>query len=220
MASWKFREARLQCCLSVEGCAKLLRISERTVRNWEAGAVRIPYAAFKLMRVMRGGKLLGSDWTGFRVHGDTLITPEGRSFHFSELAWWSLLCRMARAYAEARRPGMTSTDRLVAPPPRSGLRVKSCAPVACGANGAGVAAPQLKLRRAAPGTLAPCPPITRIGPEMLPASGASLGLVSFSNKGNASLLDAENKDFPAQSEPAASTAESQQTMRQRSGATA
>ena len=62
----------------------------RTVRTWEAGTSRVPYAAYKLLRVMRGGKLLGTDWRGFHVWRDTLVTPEGHKFRASELAWWSL----------------------------------------------------------------------------------------------------------------------------------
>ena len=64
---WRFREARYTCFLSVSGCADLLRVSERTIRNWESGKVRIPYAAFKLMRLLRGGKVLGDEWRHFHV---------------------------------------------------------------------------------------------------------------------------------------------------------
>lgn len=95
---WRFREARLSVGLGVDRCADLLRVSPRTVRNWEAGTARVPYAAYKLMRVMRGGKLLGPDWKGFHVWHDTLVTPEGHRFRFSDLAWWSLLVRQAREW--------------------------------------------------------------------------------------------------------------------------
>lgn len=103
MPAWRFREARLQCCLSVDGCADLLQISARTVRNWEAGAVRIPYAAYKLMRVMRGGKLLGPPWRNFYIRGNRLVTPEGHSFEAGELSWWSLLVRQAREFQRIMR---------------------------------------------------------------------------------------------------------------------
>jgi DNA-binding transcriptional regulator YiaG len=100
---WRFREARLSGGLGTLACADLLQVSERTIRNWEAGAVRIPYAAYRLLRVLRNGKVLGPDWRGFRVWHDTLVTPEGHRFHFSELAWWSLLVRQAREYQRIRR---------------------------------------------------------------------------------------------------------------------
>lgn len=94
----RFREARLSCFLTVEGCADLLRVSVRTVQNWEAGTVRPPYAAYKLMRVLRGGKMLGPEWRGFTVRADRLNTPEGHTFRSGDLAWWSLLVRQAREF--------------------------------------------------------------------------------------------------------------------------
>jgi hypothetical protein len=69
------------------------------VRNWESGAVRIPYAAFKLMRVIRGGKLLGAEWKDYYIRGDRLITPEGHDFKAGEMAWWSLVVRRAREFS-------------------------------------------------------------------------------------------------------------------------
>ena len=59
----RFKDARLFCMLSTIEAAKLLRVSERTLHNWEKGRVRIPYAAFKLMRILRGEPL------GTLVHG-------------------------------------------------------------------------------------------------------------------------------------------------------
>ena len=93
------------------------------MRNWEAGKVRIPYAAFKLMRVLRGGKVLGAGWEGFRVRDRTLCTPEGHEFHAGDLAWWSLLVRQAREFRrlmvdrrvagrEAERAPASDNDRL------------------------------------------------------------------------------------------------------------
>lgn len=82
-----FRDARHTCGLTVPTCATLLRVSERTIRNWEAGSTRIPYTAFKLMRVLRGGKYLGPAWRDFYVHGATLYTPEGHRFEAGDLAW-------------------------------------------------------------------------------------------------------------------------------------
>jgi DNA-binding transcriptional regulator YiaG len=99
--SWRFREARFSCGLSVEACADLLRISDRTIRNWESGTVRIPYAAYKLMRVLKGGKLLGPEWQDFYVWRGVLHTPEGHRFEAGELSWWSLLVRRASAFSEA-----------------------------------------------------------------------------------------------------------------------
>ncbi len=101
VAAWRFREARLQCALSVDACADLLRISDRTVRNWESGQTRIPYAAYKLLRVLKGGRYLAHPhWREFMVQGPVLVTPEGHRFEAGELGWWSLLVRQARAFRD------------------------------------------------------------------------------------------------------------------------
>jgi hypothetical protein len=110
MAS-RFREARLGCALSVRDAGKLFRVSPRTIRNWEAGRVLVPYAAFKLMRILRGYELPGASWRGWRLVGDTLWTPEGLAFHAWDASWWSLTVRMAHAFrdlASGRRrlPGL------------------------------------------------------------------------------------------------------------------
>ena len=86
------------CCLSVREAGKVFRVSERTVRNWEAGRVGIPYAAFKLLRILRGYELPGQAWKGYRLKGDTLWSPEGKAFKASDHTWWSLTVGMAREF--------------------------------------------------------------------------------------------------------------------------
>lgn len=76
----------------------MLRVSPRTIHNWETARVRIPYAAYKLMRILRGGKHLGPQWRDFHIVGDRLITPEGHEFPAGDLAWWSLLVRQAEMF--------------------------------------------------------------------------------------------------------------------------
>jgi Phage protein len=76
----------------------LLRVSERTVHNWERGRVGIPYAAYKLMRILRGYELPNDHWEGYRLVGDTLWSPEGLAFKACQQRWWSLTCRMASEF--------------------------------------------------------------------------------------------------------------------------
>lgn len=97
-AGSRFKDARLACCLSAAEVGKLFRVTERTVRNWEAGRVRIPYTAFKLLRILRGGELPGRAWRGFHVRGDAIWTPEGRPLYAADLGWWSLTVRMAHEF--------------------------------------------------------------------------------------------------------------------------
>jgi transcriptional regulator with XRE-family HTH domain len=118
----RFRTARAVCCLSVPEAAQLLRVSERTIQYWESGRVRVPYSAYKLMRILRGYELPGHAWRGYTLRGDTLWSPEGLPFKAADHRWWSLTCRMAaefRSMAAARRlagPGsyglvLSSTSR-------------------------------------------------------------------------------------------------------------
>lgn len=103
----RFRHARHACWLTVPQAAKLLHVSVRTVHNWEAGIVRVPFAAYKLMRILRGVELpngcglLSEAWAGWRFHGDKLISPEGREFVGTDSAWWSLLVQRARLFSGA-----------------------------------------------------------------------------------------------------------------------
>ena len=84
--------------LTIEQAAKLLRVSERTLHNWEAGRVRIPYAAYKLIRILRGYELPGDAWKGYRLIGDTLWSPENLPFKAADARWWSLTVCMAHEY--------------------------------------------------------------------------------------------------------------------------
>lgn len=103
----RFRTARAACCLSLPEAAKLFRVTTRTLQNWESGRVRVPYAAFKLMRILRGHELPHPAWRGFRVVGNTLWTPEGHPFRPDHMVWWSLTCRMADGFRTlVRRPGL------------------------------------------------------------------------------------------------------------------
>lgn len=165
-APWRFREARLSCGLGVGACADLLKVSERTVRNWEAGAVRIPYAAYKLMRVLRGGKVLGPEWRDFRVWRNVLVTPEGHRFEAGDLAWWSLLVRQAHEFR-----ALMATRRAAAPD----------GPAALAAVASGVAVPSFSAERSVlfvPGV-----------PEGLRAGEAGPGLVSLLDKSGKGVAD-------------------------------
>lgn len=96
----RFKDTRIGCALTVPQTAKLLRVAERTLHNWETGRSRVPYAAYKLLRILRGYELPGISWKQWRLVGDTLWTPEGYPIKATDAAWWSLLVRQARAFRE------------------------------------------------------------------------------------------------------------------------
>ena len=84
--------------LDLPGCAKLLHVTERTLHNWESGKHDIPFAAYKLLRLLNRMELPGDSWAGWCFHGGKLWTPEGRSFVGTDGSWWSLLVRRAAMF--------------------------------------------------------------------------------------------------------------------------
>lgn len=87
----------------MEGCAELLRVTPRTVWHWEGGDRRVPYAAFKLLRILKGYELPHPDWSGWTLHRGTLYTPAGQGFRADDLQWLSLVFRRAEAFSASRR---------------------------------------------------------------------------------------------------------------------
>lgn len=94
---------RLKAAMTRDQAAAVLGVAPKTVRNWEAGRSRVPYSAFKLLRILGGYALPGQAWHGFYLRGDTLWSPEGKAFQAADLAWWGLTVAMARSFRERRR---------------------------------------------------------------------------------------------------------------------
>src|SRR5690606_21022110 len=94
----RFADLRRQAGLDWEACAALLGVHSRAVRYWEAGQRRIPYAAFRLLRILTGRGLPWPGWEDFMIVGGHLISPEGHRFSAGDLAWLSLTFRQAEAF--------------------------------------------------------------------------------------------------------------------------
>ncbi len=94
----RLRYARLNLGWSIEDAGKYFQVTDRTWHNWESGAHRIPYAVYKLLRVLARLELPGKAWAGWRLEGDVLITPEGRQITPKDGSWWSLLVRRAAGF--------------------------------------------------------------------------------------------------------------------------
>jgi hypothetical protein len=73
-------------------------VTARTICHWESGRARIPYAPFKLLRVLLGGELPGEQWRGFFIRGERLYSPEDHGFTAADLSWLSLTFRRAEAF--------------------------------------------------------------------------------------------------------------------------
>ena len=94
----RFADLRRQAGLDWEACAALLGVHSRAVRYWEAGQRRIPYAAFRLLRILTGRGLPWPGWEDFMIVGGHLISPEGHRFSAGDLAWLSLTFRQAESF--------------------------------------------------------------------------------------------------------------------------
>lgn len=103
----RFRALLAEMGLSHPEAAKTLHVSLRTLQNWLSGRHEVPYAAYKLLRLLRYMELPGAGWAGWHFSRGQLVTPEGRTISGSEGAWWSLLVRQARCFhALYQRSGM------------------------------------------------------------------------------------------------------------------
>jgi hypothetical protein len=94
----KFRALYLNLGMDRVGAANFLQVSERTLHNWEAGKHVIPFAAYKLLRLMTRMDLPGKGWEGWSFVCGCLVTPEGRTIAGHEGKWWSLLVRLSRGF--------------------------------------------------------------------------------------------------------------------------
>lgn len=76
----------------------MLQVTYRTWHNWESGRIQVPYAAFKLLRILTGYELPGDAWKGFWFSGGALWSPEGKKFSAADLGYLSLTFAMARQW--------------------------------------------------------------------------------------------------------------------------
>jgi hypothetical protein len=98
----KFIETRLVSRLSHQDVADMLHVTVRTVQLWEHGTVRIPYAAYKLLRILTCHELPGKSWEGWMMHSNTLWSPAGRGYKAHELENMWLTFAMARNWQMER----------------------------------------------------------------------------------------------------------------------
>ena len=109
-----FYVARRRAGLTMMKVADILEVDIRTVRNWENGSSKIPYAAFRLMRMAGGYALLGKAWEGWALWQGKLFTPAGRSFEPHELQYVGNYIAMARLFLKSREnlnPDVYASER-------------------------------------------------------------------------------------------------------------
>ena len=75
-----FLDARRRADLTRKQAADVLDVTVRTIQNWETGGARIPWLAYRMLRILTGCPLPDKVWEGWTVHGDRLYAPNGRWF--------------------------------------------------------------------------------------------------------------------------------------------
>lgn len=98
-----FYTARRRAGLDVINTADLLQVDPRTIRNWENGVCKIPYAAFRLLRMSAGYSILHGEWSGWGFHNGTLYAPEGRGFKPYELRYISTYISLAKHFLKLKQ---------------------------------------------------------------------------------------------------------------------
>ena len=100
----RFYIERAAAGLTQQQAAEYLGVSVRTMRNWEKGINRIPYPAFKLIRMRAGAIVHAEGWEGWRFdRSGALVTPDGRTFQPWELQNLQLVVSLSRRYLERQQ---------------------------------------------------------------------------------------------------------------------
>jgi len=119
----RFKILLLDAGLTPEDAGKILHVTPRAIRYWISGKVLVPYAAYKLIRIMRLFELPCDGWDGWHMHSGRLWSPEGFSFQPHDANWWHLLVRRAdgfgRQYTRAQQLNI-ALQRLQVPADVSG----------------------------------------------------------------------------------------------------
>lgn len=96
ISSQDFNDLRRQAGMTRCEAAAALDVTPRTIQNWETGGARIPWVAFKMLRILRGYALPGVAWEGWTIRNHELFSPAGRSF---DAVW---LANVEHVFAQAR----------------------------------------------------------------------------------------------------------------------
>jgi DNA-binding XRE family transcriptional regulator len=95
-----FRDLRGRADLKRYQVAALLNVTTRTIQNWETGGARIPWMAYKLLRILAGYALPGKAWQGWTIHGDRLYAPNGRWFDANSMEHLEQVFAMSRLWRQ------------------------------------------------------------------------------------------------------------------------
>ena len=105
-----FHLMRRRAFLTTQEAAKVLDVTHRTLQNWEKGRVRIPYTAYRVLKIKVGYLFDDDHFKDWFVRGDTLWSPEGEGFKPHELRYISHYFWMARQWLKERAAVPKGTD--------------------------------------------------------------------------------------------------------------
>src|SRR5664279_5702224 len=94
---------RRRAFLTTQQACKLLDVNHRTLLNWEQGKSRIPYTAYRVLKIKVGYLFDDECFEDWFVRGDTLWSPEGRGFKRHELRYIGKYFWMARKWIAERQ---------------------------------------------------------------------------------------------------------------------
>ena len=113
-----FLDLRRQASLTRIEAAKALDVTARTIQNWETGGARIPWMAYRMLRILRGYALPGVAWQGWTIRNHELFNPAGRSFDVVWLENVEYVFSQARLWRQMySRSGIEKTASTVLPFP-------------------------------------------------------------------------------------------------------
>lgn len=113
-----FSDVRKQAGLTRQQAAKALDVTARTIQNWETGGARIPWMAYRMLRILCGYSLPGIEWEGWTLRGDTLCAPNRRYFTAGELLYLEQVFAMSRLWRQMyARSGVQKPQSTVIPFP-------------------------------------------------------------------------------------------------------
>ena len=95
-----FIDLRKQAGLKRVEAAEALNVSTRTVQNWETGGARIPWMAYRMLRILRGFALPSLHWEGWKIHADRLYAPTGRWFDANSMQHIEQVFAMSRLWRQ------------------------------------------------------------------------------------------------------------------------
>jgi DNA-binding transcriptional regulator YiaG len=99
----RFIRSRRAARLSRATTSALLGVSLRTLRNWENGVSRIPYAAFKLLRLLLGEELPAPGWDRWSIREGVLVAPNGYTYEAWQLEYIQWVFAAARLWLNDRQ---------------------------------------------------------------------------------------------------------------------